>query len=84
MRATAAVLPAAVTLTPGGDAIVRSSLFTPDGSDVVVDWHGTHLRVRTHGSRHGSATPSPSHITDAVVYPQAVEDAPEREAVMSA
>ena len=83
-RATAAVLPAAVTLTPGGDATVRSSLFTPDGSDVVVDWHGTHLRVRTHGSRHRVGDAVSVHITDAVVYPQAVEDAPEREAVMSA
>ncbi|MGO2750519.1 MAG: ABC transporter ATP-binding protein [Pseudoclavibacter sp.] len=34
-----------------GDATVRSALFTPDGSDLVLDWAGLRLRARTHGVR---------------------------------
>ncbi|QEA29187.1 ABC transporter ATP-binding protein [Microbacterium sp. CBA3102] len=83
-RATAAVLPGSITLTPGGDAVIRSSLFTPDGSDVVVDWQGTHLRARTSGSRHLVGDAVSVHIEEAVVYPQAGGHAAAREAVMSA
>lgn len=51
--AEAALLPAAVDVAPdpAGAGIVRSSLFTPGGSDLVVDWAGLSLRVRTTGAR---------------------------------
>lgn len=34
-----------------GDATVRSALFTPEGSDLVLDWAGLRLRARTRGVR---------------------------------
>jgi iron(III) transport system ATP-binding protein len=34
-----------------GDAVVRSSLFTPEGSDLMLDWVGIALRARIHGAR---------------------------------
>ena len=39
----------------GGDAVVRSSLFTAEGGDLVVEWAGVRLRVKTSGyrPRHG-------------------------------
>ncbi|WP_424466840.1 ABC transporter ATP-binding protein [Pseudoclavibacter helvolus] len=35
----------------GSDATVRSALFTPEGSDLVLDWDGLRLRARTRGVR---------------------------------
>lgn len=51
--AQAALLPDAVDVVPDadGDAVVKSSLFTRDGSDLVVDWSGSPLRVRSAGHR---------------------------------
>ena len=40
-----------VVADPDGDAIVRSSLFTADGGDLVVDWAGMSFRVKTAGYR---------------------------------
>lgn len=52
-RAHASLLPSALDVTPDdqGDAVVRSSLFTPEGSDLMVDWRGVAVRARTHGTR---------------------------------
>ena len=36
---------------PAALATVRSALFTPEGSDLVLDWAGLRLRARTHGVR---------------------------------
>lgn len=36
---------------PAAFATVRSALFTPEGSDLVLDWAGLRLRARTHGVR---------------------------------
>lgn len=69
-EATAAVLPSAVRVTPGSAAVVRSSLFTPDGSDLVVDWRGLTLRARTIGSRHRVGDVVDVEITAALVYPR--------------
>lgn len=51
--ATLAVLPADVDVIvdPLGDAVVRSSLFSADGGDLVVEWAGVSLRVKTRGLR---------------------------------
>ncbi|QLD11685.1 ABC transporter ATP-binding protein [Microbacterium oleivorans] len=71
MRATAAVLPTSVRLHPGGgDAVVRSALFTPDGCDVVVDWRDLRLRVRETGTRLLVGDRVAVEVTDAVVYPE--------------
>ncbi|MEH3090233.1 MAG: ABC transporter ATP-binding protein [Microbacterium arborescens] len=70
--ATAAILPAAVRLTPGGDAVVRSTLFTPEGSDVVVLWHGLSLRARVVGLRPRVGDAVRVDIADALVYPREV------------
>lgn len=40
-----------VVADPDGDGIVRSSLFTADGGDLVVDWAGMSFRVKTVGFR---------------------------------
>ncbi|MFL0410973.1 ABC transporter ATP-binding protein [Microbacterium paludicola] len=52
-RVEAAILPSDVELLPSdeGTAIVRSSLFTERGGDVVVDWDGIALRAHTTGMR---------------------------------
>ena len=63
-RAGAAAAAAAATATaadtdtdtnlraaPAAVATVRSALFTPEGSDLVLDWAGLRLRARTHGVR---------------------------------
>lgn len=82
-RATAAILPTAVRLTPGGDATVRSSLFTPDGSDVVVDWRGVHLRARAHGRRHRVGDAVTVTIDEALVYSDSADATSERAAVVT-
>ena len=51
-RAEAAILPDEVEVRPeAGAARVRSSLYTADGGDIVVEWHGLRLRARTRGFR---------------------------------
>jgi len=71
--AQAAILPAAVAVTDDvdGDAVVRSSLFTPEGSDLVIDWAGLSLRARTHGTRHTVGQRVRVDVSRAVVYPDA-------------
>lgn len=46
--AQAAIAPSAVRVTHDsrGDARVRSALFTPEGSDLVVEWAGLPMRAR--------------------------------------
>lgn len=70
-RATAAILPSSVTLRAGGDAVVRSALFTPEGSDVIVEWQGLRLRARTLGMRPRVGDSVGIEVTNAVVYPEA-------------
>lgn len=67
----AALLPAAVAIHADdrGDGVVRSSLFTPDGSDLVVDWADLTLRVRTAGSRFHEGDRVRIHVSDACVFP---------------
>jgi iron(III) transport system ATP-binding protein len=42
-----AILPDDVSITPGGDATVVSSLFGRAGNDVVLDWAGLTVRCRS-------------------------------------
>ncbi|MBN7793792.1 ABC transporter ATP-binding protein [Microbacterium esteraromaticum] len=76
-RATAAILPAAVTVTPSdaGDAVVRSSLYTPDGGDAVIDWAGVTLRARTRGIRLAVGQTVRVDVDRVVVYPAESLDA---------
>lgn len=85
-RATAAVLPAGVLVTsdPAGDAVVRSALFTPDGSDLVLDWAGTALRARTLGVRPHVGERVRVSVRDAIVYPEDQAAADREPALVSA
>jgi iron(III) transport system ATP-binding protein len=69
--ACAAILPPAVHIEsdPDGAAIVRSSLFTPEGADLVVEWAGLTLRARTIGPRHRVGDRVRVHVSSATVYP---------------
>ncbi|WP_082805544.1 ABC transporter ATP-binding protein [Pseudoclavibacter helvolus] len=49
--ATAADTDTNLRAAPAAFATVRSALFTPEGSDLVLDWAGLRLRARTHGVR---------------------------------
>ena len=49
--ATAADTDTNLRAAPAALATVRSALFTPEGSDLVLDWAGLRLRARTHGVR---------------------------------
>lgn len=68
--ACAAILPADVALTPdaAGDAIVRSSLYTPSGGDIIVDWAGVPLRVHTEGLRPAAGERMRIAVRRAMVY----------------
>lgn len=71
--AEAALLPAAVEIhaDEDGEGVVRSSLFTPDGSDLVVDWSGLTLRARTIGPRFRDGDRVRIHVAGACVFPRA-------------
>ncbi|WP_282856864.1 ABC transporter ATP-binding protein [Pseudoclavibacter helvolus] len=49
--ATATAADTNLRAAPAAFATVRSALFTPEGSDLVLDWAGLRLRARTHGVR---------------------------------
>ncbi|QPS34375.1 Spermidine/putrescine import ATP-binding protein PotA [Brevibacterium casei] len=49
-------------------ATVRSSLFTATGSDLVIDWHGLEMRVRTAQSRFAAGEEVHVGIDRALVY----------------
>lgn len=68
--ATAAILPSAIRITenPRGNATVRSSLFTPDGSDLVVDWSGMRLRAKTHATQPRVGDRVNVEVADALIY----------------
>jgi iron(III) transport system ATP-binding protein len=68
--ACAAILPSAVEVVfdADGDAIVRSSLFTPEGADLKVDWRGLALRARTQGHRPQVGARVSLHVRSALVY----------------
>lgn len=85
--ARAALLPAAVRVAPAadGDAIVRSSLFTPEGSDLMLDWAGIALRARTRGTRPRVGDRMRVDVDAAFVYSDRPEgDAGEADAVIDA
>lgn len=69
-RAHAALLPSAIEVVPAedGDAVVRSSLFTPEGSDLMIDWAGVALRARTHGTRPQVGDRMRVAVREALVY----------------
>ena len=74
--AQAALLPADVGVAPAadGDAVVRSALFTPEGSDLVLDWAGIALRARTRGTRPRVGDPMRVSVGAAVVYADEPDD----------
>lgn len=69
-RAHAALLPSAIAVMPDeeGEATVRSSLFTPEGSDLMLDWSGIALRARTHGTRPRVGERMRVAVGEALVY----------------
>ncbi|WP_426185861.1 ABC transporter ATP-binding protein [Microbacterium sp. TWP3-1-2b2] len=71
-RALASLLPSAIEVTSddGGDAVVRSSLFTPEGSDLMVEWSGVAVRARTHGTRPRVGDRMRVAVREALVYPE--------------
>jgi len=73
--ARAALLPADVTVVPAvdGDAVVRSSLFTPEGSDLMLDWAGVALRARTSGIRPRVGDGMRVDVGAAIVYSDRLE-----------
>lgn len=76
--ARAALLPAEVRVLPAadGEAVVRSSLFTSEGSDLMLDWAGVALRARTRGTRPRVGERMRVDVGAAHVY----SDHPERDA----
>ena len=71
-RNTAALVGAGeIVADDAGDAIVRSALFTPAGSDLVVDWGRLPLRVRTSGVRFREGDRVRVRVAGARVYPGA-------------
>lgn len=68
--AQAALLPAEIMVAPAadGDAVVRSALFTPEGSDLMLDWAGIPLRARTRGTRPRVGEPMRVSVGAALVY----------------
>lgn len=83
--ASVAVLPSdvSVTVDPLGDAVVRSSLFTPEGGDLVIEWGGSVLRVKTRGIRPAVGARVALTVRRGIVYPHAGGSALAREAVDS-
>lgn len=71
VEARAAIPPSAVRVAadPEGPAVVRSSLFTPDGSDLVVDWAGLEMRARSVGTRHRVGDRVRVDVDRVLVYP---------------
>lgn len=69
--AKAAILPSAVRVRPdpNGDAVVRSSLFTPEGSDLVIEWAGLRLRSKVHGMQPRVGDHVNVDVVDALIYP---------------
>lgn len=87
--ATLAVLPADVDVIvdPLGDAVVRSSLFSADGGDLVVEWAGVSLRVKTRGLRPAVGARVSVSVRRGIVYPLSgagVTARPDRVATLAA
>lgn len=87
--ATLAVLPADVDVIvdPLGDAVVRSSLFSADGGDLVVEWAGVLLRVKTRGLRPAVGARVSVSVRRGIVYPLSgagVTARPDRVATLAA
>lgn len=72
----AAILPDAVDVRndPTGPGVVRSSLFTREGADLVVDWAGIAVRARTHGVRPAVGDRVAVDVRSALFYPIGVEE----------
>lgn len=75
--ARAAIAPDAVRVEAddAGDAIVRSSLFAPSGSDLVLDWAGLEMRVRATGPRIREGERVRVSVAAATVFPSAASAA---------
>ncbi|WP_105566179.1 ABC transporter ATP-binding protein [Microbacterium halophytorum] len=81
--ARAAIAPGAVRVVPDavGDASIRSSLFTPSGSDLVVDWAGLRMRVHHTGPRLRAGERVRVEVERASVYPSVASAARSAERV---
>lgn len=80
VEAQAAIVPSSVRVAadPDGGAVVRSSLFAPDGSDLVIDWAGVELRARSNGSRFRVGDRVRVEVDRVLIYPS---ELPRRTAV---
>lgn len=69
--ARAAILPSSVHVRPNphGAAVVRSSLFTPVGSDLVIEWAGLRLRAKLAGVQPRVGDQVDVEVTSALIYP---------------
>ncbi|KDA04711.1 ABC transporter ATPase [Microbacterium sp. CH12i] len=85
-RAHAALLPSAIAVTADshGEATVRSSLFTPEGSDLMLDWGGVPLRARTHGTRPRVGDRMRIVVGEALVYSDEAPGEPVRDGAADA
>lgn len=72
---TLAVLPEAISLEPGDDAIVTASLYGRDGSDVVLDWAGVSVRCRSRAHRPAVGDRMRVIVERAIAYPQPAANA---------
>ncbi|WP_206446417.1 ABC transporter ATP-binding protein [Agrococcus sp. KRD186] len=68
---TLAVLPEAIAIEPGDDAVVTSSLYGRDGSDVVLDWAGLSVRCRSRAHRPSVGDRMRVVVDRAIAYPAA-------------
>lgn len=87
--ATLAVLPSDVDVIvdPLGDAVVRSSLFSAEGGDLVIEWAGVSLRVKTRGLRPPVGARVSVSVRRGIVYPPngaGVTARPDRVAMLTA
>ncbi len=67
---TLAVLPDAISIEPGDDAVVTASLYGRDGSDVVLDWAGLSVRCRSRAHRPRVGDRMRVRVERAIAYPR--------------
>jgi len=72
---TLAVLPDALSIEPGDDAVVTASLYGRDGSDVVLDWAGVSVRCRSRVHRPRVGDRMRIRVERAIAYPRAAATA---------
>ncbi|GEK80289.1 ABC transporter ATP-binding protein [Agrococcus baldri] len=71
---TLAVLPEAISIEPGDDAVVTASLYGRDGSDVVLDWAGVAVRCRSRAHRPKVGDRMRVSVARAIAYPLAIDE----------